>query len=102
MGLLSILGVTFGIAVGVGQMIGSGILRSPSIIAASVHNEVWIAALWVFGALHAALGANILAELATALPQAGGPYVYARRTLGDIGGLFSGWLGGDLEALRQA
>lgn len=92
-GLLQILGVTFGIAVGVGQMIGSGILRSPSIIAASVHNEFWIVALWVFGALHAALGANVLAELATALPQAGGPYVYARRTIGDIGGLIVGWSG---------
>ena len=92
-GLLHILGVTFGIAVGVGQMIGSGILRSPSIIAASVHNELWIVALWVFGALHAALGANVLAELATALPQAGGPYVYARRTLSDVGGLIVGWSG---------
>jgi APA family basic amino acid/polyamine antiporter len=90
-GLLRILGVGFGIAVGVGQMIGSGILRSPSLIAASVHNELWIVALWVLGAVHAALGANVLAELATALPQAGGSYVYARRTLGDIGGLIVGW-----------
>jgi amino acid transporter len=92
-GLLHILGVTFGIAVGVGQMIGSGILRSPSLIAASVPSEFWIAALWVLGALHAALGANVLAELATALPQAGGSYVYARRALGDIGGLIVGWAG---------
>ena len=31
--LLKILGVTFGVAVAVGEIIGSGILRSPSIIA---------------------------------------------------------------------
>jgi APA family basic amino acid/polyamine antiporter len=90
-GLLQILGVGFGIAVGVGQMIGSGILRSPSLIAASVHSEFWIVALWVLGAAHAALGANVFAELATALPQAGGSYVYARRALGDICGLIVGW-----------
>src|ERR1700729_2733472 len=73
------------------MMIGSGILRSPSLIAASVPSEFWIAALWTLGAVHAALGANVFAELATALPQAGGSYVYARRALGDIGGLIVGW-----------
>jgi amino acid transporter len=90
-GLLHILGVGFGVAVGVGMMIGSGILRSPSIIAGEVPSAGWIVALWVLGAVHAALGANVVAELATALPLAGGPYVYARRALGDIGGLVVGW-----------
>lgn len=90
-GLLHILGTGFGIAVGVGMMIGSGILRSPSLIAASVPSKFWIVALWTLGGVHAALGANVFAELATALPQAGGAYVYARRALGDIGGLIVGW-----------
>ncbi|HWA88533.1 MAG TPA: APC family permease [Rhizomicrobium sp.] len=90
-GLLSILGVGFGIAVGIGMMIGSGILRSPSLIAAAVPSANWIIALWVLGAVHAALGANVYAELATALPRAGGAYVYAHRALGDIGGLIVGW-----------
>jgi amino acid transporter len=89
--LLHILGVSFGIAVGVGMMIGSGILRAPSAIAGAVPSIEWIIALWLLGAVHAALGANVLAELATALPKAGGAYVYAQRALGDIGGLIVGW-----------
>jgi len=90
-GLLHILGVSFGVAVGVGMMIGSGILRAPSTIAGEVPSAAWIIALWALGALHAALGANVVAELATALPRAGGSYVYAHRALGDIGGLIVGW-----------
>lgn len=90
-GLLRILGVSFGVAVGVGMMIGSGILRSPSSIAAGVPSANWIIGLWLLGAIHAALGANIYAELATAMPKAGGGYVYVHRALGDIGGLIVGW-----------
>jgi APA family basic amino acid/polyamine antiporter len=89
--LLRLLGATFGVAVGVGEMIGSGILRSPSAIAMSLHESGIIIALWSFGALHALLGANILAELGTALPQAGGNYVYARRAFGQVAGLVVGW-----------
>lgn len=90
-GLLHILGVSFGIAVGVGMMMGSGILQAPHLIAGAVPNATLIIALWVLGGVHAALGANVVAELATALPRAGGPYVYAHRALGDVGGLIVGW-----------
>jgi len=89
--LLHILGVGFGIAVGVGMMMGSGILQSPHLIAATVPNATLIIALWVLGGVHAALGANVVAELATTMPKAGGPYVYAHRALGDVGGLIVGW-----------
>ena len=89
--LLRLLGATFGVAVGVGEMIGAGILRSPSAIAASIHESGIIILLWSLGALHALLGANILAELGTALPKAGGQYVYARRAFGDMAGLVVGW-----------
>src|SRR5579871_2618288 len=53
--LLRLLGATFGVAVGVGEMIGSGILRSPSVVAASLHDSGIIILLWSFGALHALL-----------------------------------------------
>jgi len=89
--LLRLLGAGFGVAVGVGEMIGSGILRSPGIIAGSLHDAALILALWAFGALHVLLGVNIVSELGTALPRAGGPYVYAHRAYGDIGGLVVGW-----------
>ena len=89
--LLKILGLSFGIAVAVGNVIGSGILRSPSIIAGEVPGVALIMGLWVLGGVQAALGANITAELATALPKSGGIYIYAQRALGDVGGLIVGW-----------
>ncbi len=50
-----------------------------------------ILGLWAVGALHCALGVNILAELATTYPKSGGIYVYARRAFGDVVGLLIGW-----------
>ncbi|HTQ14118.1 MAG TPA: APC family permease [Rhizomicrobium sp.] len=89
--LLRILGVTFGVAVAIGGMIGAGILRTPSSIAALVPDAGLIVALWVLGALQAALEANVFSELGTAMPKAGGLYVYAHRAFGDVGGLAVGW-----------
>lgn len=89
--LLKILGVTFGVAVAVGNVIGSGILRAPASIAGTIPDFTWIMALWVLGGLHAALGINVIAELATAVPQSGGPYLYAHRAFGDVAGLIVGW-----------
>lgn len=91
--LLKILGVTFGIAIAVGNVIGSGILRAPSAIAGTIPDAAWIMGLWILGALHAALGVNIFAELATSVPKTGGPYVYAHRAFGDVAGLIVGWSG---------
>ncbi len=89
--LLRLLGAGFGIAVGLGEMIGAGILRSPSVIASGIGDMGAILALWSLGALHAALAANVIVEMGTALPQAGGPYVFAHRAFGDTGGLIVGW-----------
>jgi APA family basic amino acid/polyamine antiporter len=89
--LLRILGVAFSIAITLGTIIGSGILRSPSVVAASVGSTAIILALWAAGAIRSALGANVLTELGTALPQDGGPYVFTHRALGDVPGLIVGW-----------
>jgi len=91
--LLRILGVTFGIAAAIGNMIGAGVLRAPAAIAGTVPDAALIVALWVLGGVHAALGINILAELGTAVPQSGGPYLYAHRAFGDVAGLVVGWSG---------
>lgn len=89
--LLKILGITFGVAVAVGDMLGSGILRAPSSIAAAVPDAALIMGLWLFGAVHVAITANVFTELGTALPKSGGAYIYAQRAFGDIGGLIVGW-----------
>jgi len=89
--LLHILGVSFGVAVAVGGMIGAGILRTPSLIVAAVPDAGFILALWAIGAVHAALEASVVSELSTAMPRAGGFYVYAHCAFGDVGGLVVGW-----------
>src|SRR5262249_38122300 len=89
--VLKILGVTFGVAVAVGNSIGSGILRSPNIIAGEAPAGWVILLLWMLGGVQALVAANISAELATALPRSGGYYVYAQRALVDVGGLIVGW-----------
>jgi len=89
--LLHILGTSFGVAVAVGAMIGAGILRAPSSVAKDVPDGLAIMALWSIALVHALLEANVIAELGTAMPRAGGPYVYVHRAFGDIGGLAVGW-----------
>jgi basic amino acid/polyamine antiporter, APA family len=89
--LLAVLGVTFGIAVTVGNTIGAGILRAPGSIA-SYLPEFWpYMAIWLVGGLYALLGANALAELGTMVPRSGGQYVFVRHALGDYAGFVVGW-----------
>jgi APA family basic amino acid/polyamine antiporter len=89
--LLRILGVTFGVAVGIGGTIGIGILRIPGSVAANLGHSGLIMAAWIVSGLYAFAGANTYAELGTMLPLDGGPYVYVRRAYGEFGGFLVGW-----------
>jgi APA family basic amino acid/polyamine antiporter len=89
--LLKILGITFGIAVTIGGMIGLGILRTPGAVAGQLGSLWLILGIWILGGLYAILGTIAVAELSTSLPMAGGWYVYARRAFGDYGGFVVGW-----------
>jgi basic amino acid/polyamine antiporter, APA family len=90
--LLRILGVSFGIAVTLGSTIGVGILRTPGGVAAQLGNFWLIMAVWAVGGVYALFGTIAVTELATALPQAGGWYVYARRAFGEYVGFTIGWI----------
>ena len=70
--LLKLLGVIFGLAVGIRSIIGGGILRTPGAVAELTPSFWWIVGLWLFGGIHTLLVANVLAELSTAIPKAGG------------------------------
>src|SRR5713101_1137255 len=73
--LLRVLGVGFGLAVIIGNTIGSGIFRTPGQIAAHLPN-VWLyLSVWVIGGIYALLGAVQIAELGTMIPRSGGQYV---------------------------
>ncbi len=88
--LLRILGVGFGIAVIVGETIGSGILRTPGEIAAHLENSRLIIAVWAVGGVYAFFCTLAVTELGTMLPQVGGWYVYSRRAFGGYGGFVVG------------
>lgn len=89
--LLTVLGVTFGLAVIVGNTIGAGILRTPGEIAGHLPVAWMFFAAWIAGALYAFGGANAVSELATMLPRSGGQYNYARHALGPYAGFVVGW-----------
>ena len=88
--LLRILGVGFGIAVIVGQTIGTGIFRTPGEIAGHLGNSMYILAAWVVGGVYAFFCTLAVTELGTMLPLAGGWYVYSRRAFGNYGGFVVG------------
>ena len=89
--LLKILGVSFGLAVTIGNTIGAGILRTPGDVAAALPNPWLFLGVWIVGAAYALLGVNAIAELGTMLPRSGAQYVYARHTFGDYAGFVVGW-----------
>ncbi|MEQ8273540.1 MAG: amino acid permease [Deltaproteobacteria bacterium] len=81
------------VAISISAMLGSGIFVLPGIAAAKTGPSVWLAYL-VAGlcVLPAALSKG---ELATAMPSAGGTYIYLDRTFGPLVGTISGlglWL----------
>lgn len=89
--LLRILGVAFGIAAVVGATIGGGILRVPGTVATLVPDPALLLALWALAGIYVIVAASCFAELATALPAAGGPLVYVDRSMGRYAGFAVGW-----------
>jgi basic amino acid/polyamine antiporter, APA family len=89
--LSRILGLGFGIAVIFGGTVGVGILRLPGAIAGQLRSFWPIMLVWAAGGFYALLGAISVAELGTAMPQAGGFYIYSKRAFGAPAGFAMGW-----------
>jgi amino acid transporter len=66
----------------VGMTIGSGIFRTPALIATRVPDPPLMLAVWILGGVITLCGALSIAELSAALPQTGGLYVYLREAWG--------------------
>jgi APA family basic amino acid/polyamine antiporter len=75
----------------IASMVGTGILVSPGFMMASLQNHSVIFGLWALGGVLALCGALCVAELAAALPHAGGEYVYLREAYGPMPAFLSGW-----------
>lgn len=85
------LGLISAIAVLIGSTIGTGIFRSTAGIAAKVPDQNLYLLLWVLGGFFTLCGALTLAELAGALPNTGGLFVYLREGWGKLPAFLFGW-----------
>jgi basic amino acid/polyamine antiporter, APA family len=68
--------------VAIAMVVGAGIFRSPAEIAANADSATWFFAAWLVGGAITLAGALCFAELATALPSAGGDYHFLKTTYG--------------------
>ncbi|WP_331233902.1 APC family permease [Natronorarus salvus] len=88
------LGLSGGLAIGIGTMIGAGIFVFPGIAAGRAGPAA--AASFAIGAVVALLVALPASELATAMPKSGGGYYFISRGLGAFAGAVVGlslWFG---------
>src|SRR5438128_9746648 len=88
------LGLVDGLAMVVGIMVGSGIFRTPGLVAAYLGRPSLTFVAWILGGVVALLGALCFAELSTRHPAAGGKYVYVREAFGPRAGFVVGWVEG--------
>ena len=89
--LLRVLGVGFGLAAVVGGVVGQGIMRTPGIVAGVLPNSWMILSFWAIGGILALIDGFAIMELASSVPRAGGPYVWAARAFSPFVGKMLGW-----------
>jgi basic amino acid/polyamine antiporter, APA family len=99
-GLRRSLGLWSATAVLIGSTIGSGIFRTPAGVAARLPGPLPLLLVWVTGGLFAICGALTLAEIAGAMPDTGGPYVFIREAWGRMPAFVFGW--SELIIIRAA
>lgn len=85
------LGLWSASAIVAGTMIGSGIFRVPSSIAADAGSVAAILGVWTAAGLISLFGALCYAELAGLFPRAGGEYVFLREGFGPPIAFLFGW-----------
>ena len=85
------LGLWGAMAIVVGTVIGSGIFLVPRTMITRVGSPGWVFIVWIFGGLLSLCGALSYAELAAAMPEAGGEYVYLKEAYGPMWGFLYGW-----------
>src|ERR1035441_6884705 len=78
-------------AIVVGTVIGSGIFLVPRTMVQFVGTARLVAVVWVVGGLLSMAGALSYAELAAAIPEAGGEYAYLREAYGPLWGFLYSW-----------
>jgi len=85
------LGIWSAASIVIGTVIGSAIFIVPSAMVKSVGTPAMVFAVFVVGGILTLFGALSYAELAAAMPEAGGEYDYLREAYGPLWGFIYGW-----------
>ncbi len=85
------LGLTDGVMLVMGSMIGSGVFIVSADITRTVGGAGWLLAVWGLAGLLTLIAAVSYGELAGMYPKAGGQYVYLREAYGPLVGFLYGW-----------
>ncbi len=88
------LGLLDATMINVGTIIASAIFIVPAAIASQLHATSLTVLVWVVGGIVSLLGALSIAELAAAMPEAGGGFVYLREAYSPVVGWLYGWANG--------
>ncbi len=89
--LKRVLGPWAAASIVVGTVIGSGIFLVPRTMVQRVGSPEAVFAVWIFSGLLTLAGALSYAELAAALPEAGGEYAFLREAYGPVWGFLYSW-----------
>jgi APA family basic amino acid/polyamine antiporter len=81
-----------GLAMVLGVMVGSGIFRTPGLVAGRLGRPSLTFLVWVLGGALSLLGALVFAELSTRHPMAGGKWFFARQAFGRRAAFVVGWI----------
>jgi APA family basic amino acid/polyamine antiporter len=86
--------VTFieAMAIVVGMIIGSGVFLKPGIVLQSAGSPFMAILAWVAGGVITLASALAIAEIAAAIPKAGGLYTYLTELYGETFGFLLGWV----------
>jgi APA family basic amino acid/polyamine antiporter len=90
-GLVKGLGLLDSTTLVMGSMIGSGIFIVSADIARQTQSPGLLVVTWLVAATLTLIAALSYGELAAAMPQAGGQYVYLREAFGPLSGFLFGW-----------
>ena len=91
-GLTRRLGFLSVVAIIVADIIGTGIFTTSGLLMNNIQDPSIMLLLWGVGGLIALTGAFCYAELSTAMPYAGGEYLFISRLIHPSLGFLSGWI----------
>lgn len=85
------IGLLGGMAVNVGNIIGTGVFLKSRVMTCNLGDPIWVLAVWLVAGLLALAGALCYAEICAMMPESGGDYIYLRRAYGRLTSFLFGW-----------